>query len=484
LRVFRQLLTESFLLVAAGAACGWIFAILATRALAAWSQIESGLDPDRNVLLFTLVVSVAIAFAFGLAPLWGALRAPISGVLRATSSSVTAGHRSRMVGRLLMSGQVAICLVLLVAGGLLLRTLRKYQTQDLGLKAQGLLVFGVTPQHPHTAEETLSFYRNLLDRIRALPGVEGATMMDHRLGSGWGSVHGEVLDGIDLRAQFGSRGTVQTNDVGPDCFHVLGVPILQGRDVSDADTPASPPVVVVNETFAKRFLPNTNPLGHKLSGNRTGDRTIVGVVKDSKYRSVSEEPKPMAYYPALQTLKSGLTFHIEVRTEGRPLALLPAIAKAVHEIDPNVPLEEPLTQQAQFEMSYSTPAMFARLAGFFGALAALLVATGLYGTLAYRTNRRTTEIGMRMALGAQRGQVIWMIMRESLLISAVGVLVGLPLGLACARFLHSMLYELSDFDPVSFALAVCSIAIVASIAASVPARRAARVDPMVALRYE
>jgi predicted permease len=268
--------------------------------------------------------------------------------------------------------------------------------------------------------------------------------------------------------------------VGPDCFHVLGVPILEGRDVSDADTPASPPVVVVNETFVKRFLPNTSPLGHKLKGGRT----IVGVVKDSKYRGVSEEPTPMAYYPALQNLKGGETFHIEVRSDARPLALLPTIAKAVHEIEPNAPLEEPVTQQAEFEMSYSQPAMFARLAGFFGALAAVLVATGLYGTLAYRTNRRTTEIGMRMALGAQRTQVIWMIMRESLLIGAAGVLVGLPLAFACARFLDSMLYQVSDFDAVSFVLAVCAIALVGSIAAFLPARRAAKVDPMVALRYE
>jgi predicted permease len=480
LRVYRQLLTESALLVAAGAAFGWIFAIFATRALAAWSQIESGLDADRSVLLFTLAVSVVIALAFGLAPLWTALRAPISGVLRATNSGLTAGRQRTLGGRLLMSSQVAICLLLLVAAGLLLRTLRKYQTQDLGMKTEGLLVFGVTPQRAKTAEETFAFYRNLLDRIRALPGVQGATMMDHRLGSGWGSRHDEVLDGVSLQHQFGSRGTVQTNDVGPDCFHVLGVPILEGRDISDADTPASPPIAIVNETFVQRFLPNTNPLGHKLSG----DRTIVGMVKDSKYRSVSEERKPMAYYPALQKLKVGDTFHIEVRAAGRPLALLPSIAKAVHEIDPNVPLEEPLTQEAQFEMSYSTPAMFARLAGFFGGLAALLVATGLYGTLAYRTNRRTTEIGMRMALGARRAQVIWMIMQESLLISAVGVLVGLPLAFGCARFVDSMLYEVSDFDPLSFVLAVCSIALVGSIAAFVPARRASKVDPMVALRYE
>jgi predicted permease len=305
-------------------------------------------------------------------------------------------------------------------------------------------------------------------------------MMDHRLGSNWGSRHGEDLDGVNLQDRFGSRGIITSNDVGPDCFHVLGVPILQGRDISDADTPASPPVVIVNETFAKRFLPNTSPLGHKLKEGRT----IVGVVKDSKYRRVSEEPTPMAYYPALQKMNAGQTFQIEIRSDARPLGLLPTIAKVVHEIDPNVPLEDPVTQQAEFETSYSQPAMFARLAGFFGVLAALLVATGLYGTLAYRTNRRTTEIGMRMAFGAQRVQVIWMIMRESLLISAVGVLIGLLLAFASARLLDSMLYQVSDFDPVSLVLSVCAIALVGSIAAFVPASRAAKVDPMVALRYE
>jgi predicted lysophospholipase L1 biosynthesis ABC-type transport system permease subunit len=230
----------------------------------------------------------------------------------------------------------------------------------------------------------------------------------------------------------------------------------------------------------KKFLPNTNPLGHKFRDNRT----IIGVAKDSKYRAVDEKPVPMAYFPTFQTLDRGDTMHIEVRVKGEPLSMLPTMRQVVHDMDPDIPLEKPMTQVAQFEQSYSQPKMFARLAGFFGGLAALLVATGLYGTLSYRTNRRTAEIGTRMALGAQRQQMLWMVMRESLLISCVGTVVGLPLAILSVRFLGAMLYQLSPFDPLSFALAVCCVALVTSVAAFLPAWRAANVDPMVALRYE
>jgi predicted permease len=478
--LFRQLLTESALLVLAGAGLGWAFALSATRALAAWSGIESGLDPDRNVLLFTIAISVVSVVAFGFAPLRTALRIPVSGVLRASASNMTPDRHRALGGRLLMSSQVAICLLLLVAAGLLLRTLRNYETQDLGMRADGLLVFGITPQSDPSAQGTLAFYRTLLDRIRALPGVESATLMENRIGSGWSSNNDSGLDGVSLTDKFGESGIVRSNDVGPGYFHVLGVPILEGRDISDADTLSSLPVVVVNETFVKRFLPKTNPLGHKVRDNRT----IVGVVKDSKYTRVDEPPMPMAYYAAFQTLHAGDTLHVELRVDGEPLNMLPTIRQAVHDIDPNVPLEKPMTQRAQFAESYAEPTMFARLAGFFGGLAALLVATGLYGTLSYRTNRRTSEIGTRMALGAQRGQVLWMVMRESLLISCLGAAAGFLLALLCARFLNSMLYEVSAFDPFSFLGAIGCVAFVGSVAAFLPARRATKVDPIVALRYE
>jgi predicted permease len=478
--LFQQLLTESSLLVIAGAGLGWIFAVGATRALAAWSGIETGFDPDRNVLYFTLAISIISALAFSVAPLWIVVRVPVSGVLRATATNLTQDRRRALGGQMLMAAQVAICLLLLVAAGLLLRTLRNYETQDLGLRADGLVVFGITPQSAQSAQGTLAFYRTLLDRIRALPGVDSATLMENRIGSGWSSNNDDELDGASLQAKFGSDANVRSNNVGPGYFHVLGVPILEGRDISETDTVTSMPVVVVNETFVKRYLPHTDPLGHKVRDNRT----IIGVVKDSKYTRVDEEPKPMAYYAGFQTLSAGETMHVEVRANGEPLNLLPMIRQVVHDLDPNVPLEKPMTQREQFDESYGEARMFARLGGFFGGLAALLVATGLYGTLSYRTNRRTTEIGTRMALGAQRGRVLWMVMRESLLISCAGAVAGFVLAFFCARFLSSMLYQLSPLDPISFGLATCCVVSVGCIAAFLPSWRAARVEPMVALRYE
>jgi predicted permease len=478
--LFRQLLTESSLLVMAGAGMGWLFALLATDALAAWSGIETGLGPNRNVLFFTLAISAVSALAFGIAPLWIALRAPVSDVLRATATNITRDKCRALGGRVLMSSQVAVCMLLLVAAALLLHTLRNYESQDLGMCADGLLVFGITPQRAQNAQNTLIFYRTLLDRVRAAPGVESATLMENRIGSGWSSNNDDDVDGVNLTPKLGAKATVRSNNVGPDYFHVLEVPIVEGRDISDGDTPSSLPVVVVNETFVKRFLPNTNPLGHKVRDNRT----IVGVVRDSKYRAVDEEPMPMAFYPTFQNLSGGETTHVEVRVHGEPLNLLPTLRQVVHDIDPDVPLEKPMTQRAQFDESFSQPKMFARLGGFFGGLAALLVATGLYGTLSYRTTRRTAEIGTRMALGAQRGQVLWMVMRESLLISCIGTAVGLPLAVICVRLLGSMLYELSPFDLSSFVAATGCVALVGGVAAFLPAWRAANVDPTVALRYE
>jgi predicted permease len=474
--LFRQLLTESILLVVAGAGLGWGFALAATQALAAWSGIETGLAPDRNVLLFTAGLSTAAALVFGLIPLWTAMRAPVSTVLRSTSQTTTATPSRMLGGRIVLAGQLAVCLVLLMAAGLLLRTLRNYAEVDLGMDTHGLLVFGVTPQDKGDSH---LFYRNLLDRIAQFPGVESVSMAALRPGSGWSNNNSLFLDGVEQKGAL-----LRSNDVGPNFFHTMGVPILAGRDIANSDIEAPDHhsgVCLVNETFVKRFLPNTNPIGHVI-GHHT-KTTIVGVVRDNKYSEVSEIPMPMAYYAVMQAPTLG-TMHIEVRTRGDAMALLPALRQAMAEMYPNIPLEQPITQQEQFDNSYRQQRMFAAMGGFFGVLAAFLVATGLYGTHSFRVSRRTSEIGVRMALGASRGQVLLMVMRESLWVLLAGLAVGIPLTLFAVRPLNAMLYKMSPLDPLSLVLALGVMVLVSGVAALVPARRAASVDPMQALRTE
>jgi predicted permease len=472
--IFRQLLCESLLLVSASAALGWLFALSVTRMLATWSGIQTGLSPDRSVLLFTLLVSALAALAFGLIPLWSAMRAPVAGVLRSSAAQLTANRNRVVGGRIVLASQMAICLVLLMAAGLLLRTLRNYATQNLGMQAEGLLVFNVSPQGQ---ADTHVFYRALLDRVRQIPGVESVSMAQNRPGSGWSNnSDGFLLDGVKMQGA-----PLRSNNVGPGFARTMGVAILDGRDIAESDTVATQPVVLVNETFVKRHLANTNPLGHQIGGKRRF--TIVGVVRDSKYTSVGEEPMPMAYAPAMQYPNIG-PMSIEVRTRGDVMGMLPELRRAMASLYPNVPIEKPMTQQEQFEMSYAQQRMFAAMGGFFGVLAALLVATGLYGTYSFRVSRRTTEIGVRMALGASRARVLVMVMRESLWVLVAGLVAGIPLTYFAARPLKSMLYQLSPLDPMSFIFAIIAMIFVCGFAALLPARRAASIEPMRALRSE
>ncbi|MHB8388493.1 MAG: ADOP family duplicated permease [Acidobacteriaceae bacterium] len=481
--LFRQLLTESLLLVSMGGILAWVFAVYATRALAAWAQIQSSLAPDRTVLLFTLGVLAFAAVLFGLAP----FRVAIAGGAELAMKRSTAISRSdagmTRTGKIIVAFQMALCVVLLVGAGLLIRTLRNLENTPLGFSTKGLVVFELKPNIA-SAPQGVAFYQELMSNLRVLPGVESVTIMEERVGSGSSDNSDMNVDGKLPDVANGTSRTVRSNVVGPDFFHTLGVPVLQGRDFTDSDNATSPHVGIINEEFAKRFLPNQNPLGHSIGPvHFPYQMTIVGVVKDHKYRSISETPIPMAWYMYAQIPIIG-QMNVEMRVHGDPLAILPSARKVVQQLDPNLPLIQPMTQRAQFEQTISQQLMFARLAEFFGLLAIVLVATGLYGTMAYRVNMRTAEIGVRMAVGARRGQVVWMILKDSLLLTAVGVVLGIPLALMVGEALTSSLYGVKPLDGMSYLLAVVGVTLVALAASAVPAGRAASVDPMTALHTD
>src|ERR1700722_4221899 len=482
-RLLRQMLTESFLLVGGGTALGWMFAISGSRSLAAWSGVEIPFVLDSRVLLFTLAISIGCAIVFGLAPLRSAVSVPVGVTLKTSKATAYCDQKSSWSGKVVVASQMALCLMLLIGSGLLVRSLRNYETLPLGLRVDGLLVFGTDPLSVHSDEEKEHFYQNLLARLRGAPGVESATLVGHRPGSGWGWNSVWAIDGVEPQEPFSE--SMSANDAGSDFCHTLGIPILRGRDVTDADTRSAPKVVLVNETFSKRFFPKGDALGHSVGEqNKPENRfTIVGVIGDSKYKRVDEKTKPTLYFPYAQ-LNSVSNMQVELRTPGNPEALIPSVSAVLHDLDPNLPMQNPMTQRAQFDQSYSQARLFARLSIFFAVIAVLLVTTGLYATLAYRIGRRTSEIGVRMALGAQRSQVLWMVLRESLLISAVGIIVGTPLAFAGTRVMQSMLFGLGPTDAPSFAAALLCVALVAIVAGLIPARRAATMDPIAALRHE
>jgi predicted permease len=483
--LFLQMLRESVVLVAAGAALGWLFAGSATQALTAWSGVDILIEPDRRVLLFTAGVSAVVAIAFGLAPMALITRLPLNLALRSTGGTSGTGQYRLWGRKLVVALQISLCMVLLCSAGLLYRTLRNLESSDLGMRTEGLLVFGISPQSMiRTDADAIRFHTALLERMRSLPGVDAATMMEVRIGSGGSNNDGVLVDGRNP-APDRPFAAVRINLVGSAFLRTLGIPLRLGRDILDSDTANSPKVAIINQTFVDRYLPGADPLGHHIAamGDPKVEYTIVGVAGNSRYTEVRETDRPMAYLPFMQP-QGVLEMQYELHTAGDPRMLLREAASVVHDIDPNLPLQKPITQQAQFAETVSQERLVANLSVFFGGLAAFLVAIGLYGTISYGTSRRTMEIGVRMALGAQRREVMRMVLMESFSVAAVGLAAGIPASLAVATTLRSMLYGLSSSDPLTILVAFAGISMITLAAAFFPAHRAASIDPMRALRME
>jgi predicted permease len=483
--LFAQLLSESLMLVVAGSALGWLFAIWATEALAGWAQLDVLVAPDRQVLSFTLAISAVVAVVFGLVPLRAASNVPLLASLKSSAgTSNTDRHRS-WGRRLVVTIQISFCVVLLFSGTLLYETLRNLESRYLGMRTAGLLVFGITPQSTvRTDAEAIRFHLALLERLRALPGVDSATISQVRLGSELSDNDGVLVDGRNpLPAE--PYAPMRVNLVGSAFLHTLGIPLRLGRDVEDADLASSRKIAIINQTFADRYLPHTNPLGHQISYFQNGKvgYTIVGVAQNSRYTTVKETDRPMAYLPFTQ-VPGILSMQYELHASGGAKRILAEAAQVVRGIDPNLPLEKPITQREQFDETISQERLIAILSGFFGALAAFLVAVGLYGTISYSVSRRTMEIGLRMALGAQRKEVLGMVLRESLFLAALGLGLGAPMALGVGLALRSMLFGLSPANLTACLLAFFGIALVTAAASFFPARRAASIDPIRALRMD
>lgn len=493
-RLIRQLLTESLLLASLGGALGFLLAYWGSHLLVALMSsgrdlIVLELDPNLTVLGFTALACCLTAVLFGLAPALRATRVDVMPVLREAMGS--GASRLRLgLARTLVVAQVALSLVLLVGAGLFVRTLDNLKSLDVGFEREGLLLFGIdATQAGYKGARLADLYDGIHARLRALPGVVSASQSYYLLlsGAAWSS-RIKVGSGPQLE---GDRASVRVLPISPGFLETMKIPLLLGRDLDERDRENAPLVALVNETMARRFFPGVSPIGARFGFRRseTGtDIEVVGVVKDARYDSLRRDLPPTVYLPMRQTIDNLGAMRFQVRSAGDPKSLIPAVRGAVESLDKMLPLYDVRTQLEQIDALLLQERLFARLTGFFSLLALLLVCVGLYGILSYAVARRTGEIGIRMALGAQRGDIATMVLRETLRLVALGIVLGVPASFAVARSASSviagLLFGLSPTDVATVVGATLVMLAVAGFAGFLPARRASRVDPMVALRYE
>ena len=499
-RIVRQLLTEALLIAFGGAVLGIVVAQWLAKAL----EPALGTGPeqtvlagvDARVLLFAAGVAATSALMFGLLPALRTTKLNITPGLQDGGRTVVAGRRHATLSGALIVAQIGLALVLVAGAGLLARSLFNLEREDLGFNPSNLLVFRLDPSlNGYDGARTATLYANVLDRLRALPGVTSASISSHLLISN--SRSSSVVTRLDETPPPG-RGTAEFRQfakthagwiliVDEDFFRTMAVALVRGRTFSAADE-HSGPVAIVNEKLARQLFQTEDVLGRQfreVTRVRTNlPNTIVGVVGDAKYASIRDAKPPTMYlyYRQRPDMKNAPTF--EVRTAGSPQLLMPTVRDAIRAIDPALPIFGVVTQQDQIAASLRQERLFARLAAMLGTIAVLLVAIGVYGLLAYGVARRTPEIGLRMALGAARWGVQWMILRESLVLAALGLLAGLPIALAGTKLLSALLFGLQPRDPLTLAGAAALMLALAILAGYLPARRASRVDPLIALRAE
>ena len=500
-RLIRQLLTESVLLAALGGAVGVLFAFWGKRALVALADQDTGLLPNGvdlslnwRVLMFTLAVSLLTGVLFGLAPAWRATSQDLTTALKQSRS--TTGVVSRLSKGLIVA-QVALSLLLLVGAGLFIRTLYNLQRVNLGFNQENLLLFRLQPQQGEYKDERLvQFYQQLFARLDYLPGVRAATFGTIPLIADNNWTNTVLLPGETEKTA--AEHDTNRQMARENYFATMEIPLLSGRSFTAQDDQRAPQVAIVNQTFARQFFPDEDVLGKRVTVSGEREVEIIGVVADTKYMSQREELKPLLYTPWQQEVAVIGEMYFALRTRGEPTELAATVRQVVRELDSNLPVTEIGTQSARAQATLGQERLYARLLSFFGAVALLLAAIGLFGVLAYSVGQRTKEIGIRMAFGAQMASVLRLVIWQGMKLVLLGLAVGALTWYALNRLLQSQyfgpetwqrqmteqLYGVKATDPLTLIVIGSLLTLVALIACWLPARRATKVDPLVALRYE
>jgi predicted permease len=489
-RLVRQMLAESMLLASLGGVAGVALAMWGIRFLTlllAGGQSNFTLYAELNwhVLCVMAVLSQLTGVLFGLAPALQATRVDVMPALKETRGGQGGARHSlwgRGMGRLLVVGQIALSLLMLVAAGLFVMTLSNLQSVDIGFSRENVLLFHLEASKAgHKAPEIAGFYGELRQRFGEVPGVRAASLSDESMVDGSWS--------LGIRVQ-GAQRDPQTRamSVGPAFFEAMQIPILAGRGIDERDRPGSPQVAVVSERFARVNFRDRNPLGQRLIIEKgktvVRDMEIVGVSRDTHYGGLKEQIPPVVFFPYDQGYPPPEDAVFELRTAGDPLTYVNTVREIVRRADARVPVSDIRTQAAEIDRSINEESTLARLCLVFALVALTIACVGLYGTVAYNVARRTSEIGIRMALGAQRGRLVWLILREVLMLAGIGIAVSVPAALVASKLVESFLFGMKRNDPWALATAVATLLAAALVAAYLPARKASSIDPMVALRNE
>jgi predicted permease len=476
------LLTESLLLAAMGGLAGML--------IARWGQallpppVGTAAPADWRSVLFTAAMSALAGMVFGIAPALRATRMDVVSGLKENSRSVAAS--STALSRALLVIQVSISMLLLVGAGLFLRTLDNLRNVDIGFDPRNLVFVRVDAEGSGMSDERkFQYLQEGMNRLKAIPGVRDATVSNPTLMSGGGWETAMFVEGRDYSGGYNEqRDSVSRVIVAPNYFTTMGIALAAGRRFTEGDRQKAPNVAMINEAAARKFFPNENPIGRRFGHRPENSRSfeIVGIVRDVRYNNLRQPPPPTLYQPHLQSNPEDLVFTI--RTASDPANVMNAARAAVSAADPTIPVVRVETQLSTLERRYAQEKVLAQAYTLFGAVALFVASIGLFGLMSYNVSRRTREIGIRMAMGARRQEVLGLVLRESMLLVTVGIGIGLAAALAAGRLVTSQLFGLEPTDIPTIATAIFVMVTVSAIAGYLPARRAARVDPMVALRYE